>query len=137
MNLYILDTDHLSLYERNHPTVRERIVSIRRNSSVTLAITIISTEEQVAGRLAQVRKAATPQALIGAYQNLRQTLILFSDFQVLDYELNADEAFRKFRRDGIRIGTLDLRIASITLTHNGVLLTRNLKDFEQVPGLNI
>jgi tRNA(fMet)-specific endonuclease VapC len=38
---------------------------------------------------------------------------------------------------GIRIGTQDLRIASIALAHNGIVVTRNCKDFEQVPGLSI
>jgi tRNA(fMet)-specific endonuclease VapC len=31
----------------------------------------------------------------------------------------------------------DLKIASITLAYNGILLTRNLQDFEKVPELNI
>ena len=37
----------------------------------------------------------------------------------------------------IRIGTLDLRIASITLAYDATLLTRNIADFRQVPGLKI
>jgi tRNA(fMet)-specific endonuclease VapC len=47
------------------------------------------------------------------------------------------KCFREFRKAGIRIGTLDLRIAAITLTSDGILLSRNLKDFEKVPGLTI
>jgi tRNA(fMet)-specific endonuclease VapC len=39
------------------------------------------------------------------------------------------------RRKGIRIGTMDLRIASITLAHDATLLTRNSVDFARVPGL--
>lgn len=52
MTLYVLDTDHLSLYERNHPVVRDRLLAVRQNSIVQLAITVISVEEQFAGRLA-------------------------------------------------------------------------------------
>ena len=37
----------------------------------------------------------------------------------------------------IRVGTQDLRIASIALAHSGIIVTRNRKDFEQVPGLTI
>jgi tRNA(fMet)-specific endonuclease VapC len=37
----------------------------------------------------------------------------------------------------IRIGTQDLRIASVALTYSGILLTRNLRDFERVPELTI
>ncbi|MFZ2279272.1 MAG: type II toxin-antitoxin system VapC family toxin [Prosthecobacter sp.] len=41
----------------------------------------------------------------------------------------------KLRRDGVRIGTHDLKIACITLAHDALLLTRNTVDFAQVPGL--
>ena len=37
----------------------------------------------------------------------------------------------------IRIGTMDLRIASIALAQGGILLSRNLRDFERVPDLKV
>lgn len=135
MTCYVLDTDHLSLYERRHPQVCERIIQARQNSSDTLTITVVSVEEQYAGRLAQIRKASTSEALVVAYQRLQQTYDLFSDLSVLEYNLIADQTFREFRSAGIRIGTQDLRIATIVLAHDGILLTRNLRDFEKVPDL--
>lgn len=137
MTSYIMDTDHLSLYERAHPKVCARIIRTRQRSSDTLFTTVVSLEEQYAGRIAQIRRATTPQALVKAYDKLKQIFALFSDVDILDYDLKADEYFREFRKAGIRIGTLDLRIAAITLAHNGILVSRNLKDFEKVPGLII
>jgi len=134
---YILDTDHLSLYERGHLQVCKRILQNRQQSSEALATTVISVEEQYAGRLAQIRKATQPQVLIQAYGRLKSTFELFAALAILDYGFEADEFFQNFRRAGIRIGTQDLRIASVTLAHQGILLTRNLRDFEKVPGITI
>lgn len=137
MTCYIMDTDHLSLYERAHPQVCDRILRTRRHSSDTLFTTVVSLEEQYAGRIAQIRKATTPQALVGAYEKLKQIFALFAELEILEYDLKADQYFREFRKAGIRIGSLDLRIATITLAHTGILLSRNLQDFEKVPGLTI
>lgn len=137
MTCYVLDTDHLSLYERAHPQVCDRILQTLQQTSVPLTTTVITVEEQYAGRLAQIRKASNPNNLIMAYGKLKVTFELFSDLEVLDYSIAANEYFRNFRQLGIRIGTQDLRIASITLAYQGILISRNLRDFEKVPGLMI
>jgi tRNA(fMet)-specific endonuclease VapC len=36
----------------------------------------------------------------------------------------------------VRIGTQDLKIAALAIVHDALLLSANLRDFEQVPGLN-
>jgi tRNA(fMet)-specific endonuclease VapC len=43
----------------------------------------------------------------------------------------------RLRQAGIRIGTMDLKIAAIALTHDAMLLSRNLSDFKKVPGLRV
>lgn len=137
MTLYVLDSDHLTLLDRRHPSVTERVFAADDNPSDELFTTVVSLEEQMRGRLAQVRKFATnPRSLVLAYKNLARTFALFDGLNVLDYSANADDRFREFRRAGIRIGTQDLRIASIALSSGGVLVTRNRRDFEKVPGLS-
>lgn len=136
MTLYVIDTDILSLYQRNHPQVCDRIRFARQNSLI-IKTTVITVEEQYGGRLAQIRKAQNPEALILAYERLTATFALFSQLEILKYDRSADDRFRRFRQEGIRIGTQDLRIASICLAHGGIMVTRNQKDFGQVPGLMI
>ncbi len=46
MTLYVLDTDHISLYQKAHPQVVTRVQAVRADA---LAVTIISAEEQLRG----------------------------------------------------------------------------------------
>ena len=136
MTVYVIDTDILSLYQRNHPQVSAQIRLARQNG-LTLTTTIVTVEEQYAGRLAQIQKAKTPELLIAAYERLTTTFSLFSQLEILGYDRTAEDYFRQFRQQRIRIGTQDLRIASISLTHSAIIVTRNRKDFGQVPNLII
>jgi tRNA(fMet)-specific endonuclease VapC len=136
MTLYVLDTDILSLYQRNYPQISTQIRLARQNA-LKLATTVVTVEEQYAGRLAQIRKAKTPEISIAAYDRLNTTFSLFSQLKILGYDCTSDDYFRQFRQQGIRIGTQDLRIASIALAHSGIIITRNRKDFGQVPALII
>jgi tRNA(fMet)-specific endonuclease VapC len=136
MTLYVVDTDILSLYQRNHPQVCSRI-RIGRQNNLIITTTVVTLEEQYGGRLAQIRKAQNPEALISAYGLLTATFSLFSQLETLKYDRSADTYFRQFRQQGVRIGTQDLRIASIVLAHGGIIVTRNQKDFGQVLGLTI
>ena len=131
MTLYILDTDHLSLYGRNHPTIIAKLLS----NQVQLTTTAINVEEQLRGRLAQVAEAKNTNNLSNAYQRLTETVLLLSEFNILQYDTTLSEIYQKFKIQRIRVGTQDLRIASIAIANNGILLTRNRQDFEKIPGL--
>jgi tRNA(fMet)-specific endonuclease VapC len=37
----------------------------------------------------------------------------------------------------VRIGSMDLKIASIALTNGAFVLSANLQDFQKVPGLRV
>ncbi len=49
--------------------------------------------------------------------------------------VTVEERYDQLRGQKIRIGTQDLRIASVVLAVGGVLVTGNTRDFSQVPGL--
>jgi tRNA(fMet)-specific endonuclease VapC len=49
----------------------------------------------------------------------------------------AGNRFETLRKQRIRIGTQDLKIASIALEAGALLLSANLRDFERVPGLRV
>jgi tRNA(fMet)-specific endonuclease VapC len=102
-----------------------------------IAITIISVEELIRGRLAQVRKATKPRERVRAYHWLWKTLGFLCGFTVLEYDSQAESHFQTLRTQKIRIGTQDLRIGAIVLSKDATVVTRNRRDFERIPNLKI
>jgi tRNA(fMet)-specific endonuclease VapC len=134
MTLYIFDTDHLSLYGRKLPALMDRC----RQNQVSLVTTVVNVEEQLRGRLGQVADVADDEVKRGlAYRWLAETSHLLSLFQVLPYDDRAQSIFRDLKAQRVRVGPQDLRIGSIALGLGGVVLTRNRRDFERIPGLKV
>lgn len=131
--IYLLDTDHVSLEQRGHPSVTKR-VQLAGPSQV--AVSVVTVEEQLRGWLALIRSATTAQKRTAAYTQLRTAVSYFAAFTLLDYTLAADTHVADLRQQGVRIGTQDLRIAAIALTHGLTVITRNTIDFRKVPGLS-
>jgi tRNA(fMet)-specific endonuclease VapC len=131
VSFYILDTDHASLLQRNHPSVVRRVLATPEEN---LALTIVTAEEQLRGWLNSIHRASGDR-LILAYARLHGALDYFRTVQIVDFSPAALAQFEELRRQKVRIGTKDLRIAAITLSRNNILVTRNAKDFSRVPGL--
>jgi tRNA(fMet)-specific endonuclease VapC len=133
--MFVLDTDHVSLFQRRHPVVVEKLQLIPASQ---LAVTIVTYEEQVRGWLKVVsRSADDPRKLIFGYKKLNESLDFFSNQRVLDFTEIAFDQFQELTRQKVRVGTQDLRIASIALSIDATVVTRNRRDFERVPGLKI
>ncbi len=130
----ILDTDTLSLVQREHPLVVGRLKALPRKQR---AITVISLEEQLRGRLAQIAKAKREKELRRAYVLLEQTHRGLCKIHKFAFDANAPEKFNELKRAKFRIGTLDLRIAAIALSNKAILVTRNRQDFAKIPNLDL
>ena len=134
--MLVLDTDHLVELDRASAeglALQERLEAVKEE----VATTIISAEEQFRGWLAQIRREHDPHKQISAYQRLARRIEFFAAWHVLDWDAGAAEIFQDLRSQRIRIGTMDLKIASIVLANQATLLSRNLRDFQQVPGLAV
>jgi tRNA(fMet)-specific endonuclease VapC len=136
MALLVLDTDHFSEWERASAAggrLRDRLVAAKDN----MAISIITVEEQMRGWLAEINRRHDPRHQIEAYAKLQQQIDVFAEWLILPWEGDAASLFLAFRRRGLRLGSMDLKIACVTLARSATLLTRNAKDFRQVPGLQL
>ncbi len=56
---------------------------------------------------------------------------------VLDFDEESAEEFHQLQSQRLTIGSMDLKIAAICLSHDALLLSRNLVDFNKVPGLRV
>jgi tRNA(fMet)-specific endonuclease VapC len=134
MSVYILDTDMLTLFQFNHPRVRQRVAS---HSPDELAVTIISVEEQVSGWYTQLRRAKKRETLARVYQRMTDNVTSLASLHILTFSEPAIVRFEELRKLKLGVGKTDLRIAAITLEHGEVLATRIVSDFRRVPGLVI
>ena len=49
----------------------------------------------------------------------------------------SNQVSQNLQSNKIRIGTMVLKIASIAIANQAILVSRNIKDFEQVPDLTV
>jgi tRNA(fMet)-specific endonuclease VapC len=135
--MVILDTDHLTLFFQGGiagSRIKRRQDALRAGD---IATAIVSYEEQTRGRLAFISKSRTMAMTIESYRHLHNHLRCFLRMPVADFTEAATVEFQRLRKLGLRIGTMDLPIAAVAISLSAVVLTRNTRDFDKVPGLRI
>jgi tRNA(fMet)-specific endonuclease VapC len=137
MTLWVLDTDSLSLLERGNPKIQERLRQVNTDS---VAISIVTAEEKMKGRLAAINSLSGIERidrLAVAYRDLQSSIEDLQALPILPFSELAKDRYRDLLQQKIRVGSHDLRIAAIVLSVEGILVTRNHRDFERVPGLQM
>jgi tRNA(fMet)-specific endonuclease VapC len=130
--MYLLDTDTLSNLMRRAPPAAliARIASTPRDqqftSSITLGELVYGAQRLLAGPAATLRQ--------------RQESLL-RHMPILPFDAAAARRYGQVRanleRGGVVTGDADLRIASIALTRNLIVVTGNVRHFGRVPGLQV
>src|SRR5262245_34598008 len=134
MSLYVLDTDVLTLYRKGHPTVIQSVVAHLQDD---LAITVITVEEQLTGWYRGIRQTKKPDEIARVYQEMAVTVMALATWSVLSLAEPAIQRYEQLTAMKLNIAKMDLRIAAITLEYGGIVVTRNGRDFQRVPGLTI
>jgi tRNA(fMet)-specific endonuclease VapC len=135
--MILSDSDHLSvlLDERDVRclSLDERL----EKAQDVVALPIVCVEEQLRGWLAMIHRIHDRYRQVAPYLRLKKTFTLLRDWPIVEWNEPAADQFSRLRSLRHRIGSQDLKIACIALANDALLLSANLRDFEQVPGLRV
>lgn len=133
---YLFDTDHISFLQKRPSLEFARLTAqIQQFEPADFALSVVSFHEQVLGAHSFINRAQTNADLERGYALLLEILDGFAIAPILPFDARAIAVFDELRQQRVRVSTMDLRISAIAISHNLVLLTRNVSDFSKVPGL--
>ena len=131
----LLDTDHMSLLRRGGANALQLEMRLSAVPDEEIVTCVVVYEEQMRGWMAEIARMQTGTRLVVPYESLANTLAIYCAMTVLPFNAQAAAHYDELKRQSIRIGSQDLRIAAIALAHDATVLTRNTRDFSKVPGL--
>ena len=133
--MILLDTDHLSVFTDERDSRHELLNARMESATERIACTIVSVEEVMRGWLAIINRKREVHRQIPAYFRLGQLFNVLSDWEIVTFDERAADQFASLRQQRIRIGTMDLKIAAISLVNAALLVTANQRDFSVIPEL--
>lgn len=136
--MILLDTDHVNVLKYpEHPRFASLTTQLNTSDDQDIATTVITVEEQMRGWLAWINRSDDVHRQVPAYQELLRLFVFFSRWHVVPFDEQAASEYHGLRAQRMRIGTMDLKIAALALVHDALLLSANLRDFQQVPNLRV
>lgn len=135
--IYLLDTDTLTHLWQGRRAVLEHLD--RLDPSDEVGTTIVTRIEILRGRFDAVLKAATGPEIHLAQSRLIESESALAGLFTAKFDEAVADRFDRLRavKGARKIGRADLLIASITLTWDATLATRNLRHFTPIPGLRV
>jgi tRNA(fMet)-specific endonuclease VapC len=133
-----LDTDHAS--HLLHPTGRAGAAlagRMSRSMDGDFRLSVISAEEMVRGWLSAIARHRRVRDQVGPYRDFGGFFRFITRWRLVEFDGAAADEFERLRSSGVRVATMDLKIASIALATGSLLLSANLSDFRLVPGLRV
>jgi tRNA(fMet)-specific endonuclease VapC len=103
--MFVLDTDHVSLWLRDHPLVKVRIAESAQNVSLT----IITVQELFNGWVGRLNDTTDPALIVERYENFWQTVDFIRQFPILKFDAEADACYVKILRENAALRKKRLR----------------------------
>ena len=126
MAIFLLDTDMLSLHQRNQSRV---IAAVDSHATDQLCVSTVTLEEQIGGWSALARSAKTPQAGEHAAMLLASLVVSWNRFAITPMTVSAWTQFESLVSAKLNVKHNDLRIAAIAKEIGATVVTRNRRDF--------
>jgi tRNA(fMet)-specific endonuclease VapC len=115
--MIILDTDCLSLIERKSGAEFLRLSArLTEFPPDEIATSIITFEEQMRGWMAFIAKANSIEKQVSVYGKLARFLESYRYIPIVQFDEKAGKVFQELKSGKIRVGTMDLKIASIVIS---------------------
>lgn len=127
--MYILNTNVLRAifqHRGQQPILETRI---KQTPYEHIYISIVSVEEVLRGTLELFRRCEKENDIAHGYAFLDGLLMDLSKFQILAFDEEAEEAYKRMSAEAKRCGKGDCRIAASAMAHDYTVITRNVDDF--------
>lgn len=124
---FLIDTDICSAHMRRPASLAHRFIQY----TGAIGISAVSLRELYAG----AHKHPNPPHLLKLISDLKQ------EVTIVDFNERCAETFGLIRgtllKQGISVPTTDLMIGVSAIVHDASLVTHNIQDFANIPGLRI
>jgi tRNA(fMet)-specific endonuclease VapC len=136
--MILLDTDHLSILTNTRASAYQALLErLEAAEPEGLGVPVVAAEEQCRGWLAEIARQRDADKQVRAYDQLAKLFDFLGDWEIVRFNTVAAVEFKRLRKQLRRMGAYDLKIAAIAIANHALLLSANLSDFEQVPGLRV
>lgn len=138
MTIWILDTDQVSALLEGNNAIKSKVAEVSPND---IAITVVTVQEIFNGWIVEINNTSEFKDLVRLYTKLSITLDFFKAVRILNFDETASNICEKLIHENKELDKKklqkDVRIAAITLSVDGVMVTANEKDFSLIHGLVI
>ena len=137
--MILIDTDHATFLKYPESERGRRFLERMDGlpSEEVLGVAIVTVEDRMRGWLAMIAKEKTALRQVAGYRELARLFEFYQEFEVVPFDEAVARQFEELRKQRLRLGTMDLKIAATALVHDALLLSANRRDFERVPGLRV
>ena len=127
--MIFLDTNIISYYFNSNETIKEKILETIDNDE-NICTTVINVYEILKGF-----KWKNNQTKENQFKEFLKDIIVFTiDNDVINI---ASDIYSKLRKIGKTIGDADILIAAIVIKNDGILVTNNIKHYEDIEQIRL